>query len=127
MCLLDGVLDWDLEHVRCVSRSHHHVDHPLRARGQLSAVCGIEIAAQSVAVHGALLATGADPPRRTGYLAALRNVSVHVARLDDIAADLIALAYCLGRNDSTFRYEFSLAADARILLSGNATVILEPL
>ena len=36
--------------------SHRAADNPLRAHGRLGAACGIEYAAQAMAVHGALLA-----------------------------------------------------------------------
>ena len=90
MCLLDGVLDWNPDQVRCVSRSHRDKDHPLRTHGRLATICGIEVAAQCMAVHGALLAANSANARRIGYLAALRSVTVYVARLDEIVDDLIA-------------------------------------
>ena len=60
MCLLDYVEAWDRERIRCRASSHRAADNPLRAYGRLGAACGIEYAAQAMAVHGALLA----PPRR---------------------------------------------------------------
>lgn len=59
MCLLDAVVSWDATRIRCRSASHRAPDHPLRAHGRLGIACGIEYAAQAMAVHGALVAASA--------------------------------------------------------------------
>ena len=59
MCLLDAVLSWDATRIRCRSTTHRTPDNPLRAHGRLGAACGIEYAAQAMAVHGALVASSA--------------------------------------------------------------------
>ena len=56
MCLLDAVTEWDGAHIVCQASSHRASDNPLRAEGRLGAACGVEYAAQAMAVHGALLA-----------------------------------------------------------------------
>jgi predicted hotdog family 3-hydroxylacyl-ACP dehydratase len=96
----------------------------LRAHGRLAAACGIEYAAQAMAVHGALLASGAGAPR-PGMLASLRGVTLHVGRLDDIAADLIVEAARFSGDGNNVIYDFSLRANGRILLEGRAAVILD--
>ena len=73
MCLLDAVLAWDSGQIHCRASSHRQPDNPLRAAARLGAACGIEYAAQAMAVHGALLAPAGAPPR-PGYLASVRSV-----------------------------------------------------
>ena len=73
MCLLDGVLDWDQASIRCVSTRHRAEDNPLRRAGHLNAICGIEFAAQAMAVHGRL-AGGVNRKPTAGFLASLRDV-----------------------------------------------------
>jgi len=126
MCLLDGVLGWDAHRVQCVSGAHRSLDNPLRARGRLGAVCGIEFVAQAMAVHGALIAPTRHVARRVGYLAAVRGVEIYVARLDDIEDDLIAIADRQGGDETTVLYSFSLSAGDRRLLAGRATVVINP-
>lgn len=126
MCLLDGVLGWDAAGVRCVSRAHRALDNPLRARGRLGAVCGIEFAAQAMAVHGALIAPALHLEHRVGYLAAVRGVEIYVARLDDIEGDLVITADRQGGDATAVIYAFSLSAGDRRLLTGRATVIINP-
>ncbi|MGK2952967.1 MAG: 3-hydroxylacyl-ACP dehydratase [Thiobacillus sp.] len=124
MCLLDAVTAWDAQHIRCTASSHRHADNPLRAHDRLGAACGIEYAAQAMAAHGALLAA-VDSAPRAGYLASVRGVELHVARLDDIAADLEVEAERLSGDDNTILYGFRVSAAGRELLSGRAAVVLD--
>lgn len=126
MCLLDEVLFWNADRVRCLSRAHRAADNPLRAHGRLGAACGVEFAAQAMALHGALVAPGEPMRTRFGYLASVRGVSIHVARLDDIDDDLVAAAERLGGDESTVLYRFALSAGSRTLISGRATIVLGP-
>jgi predicted hotdog family 3-hydroxylacyl-ACP dehydratase len=124
MCLLDSVAEWDGERIRCTAASHRWPENPLRAGGRLAAVCGIEYAAQAMAVHGALAGdTGTGP--RPGVLASVRGVELFVARLDDIAADLEVEAERLSGDGNNVLYRFTLAAAGRLLLAGRAAVVLD--
>jgi predicted hotdog family 3-hydroxylacyl-ACP dehydratase len=124
MCLLDAVTEWDAQRICCSASSHRRADNPLRAHDRLGAACGIEYAAQAMAAHGALLAA-ADRAPRAGYLASVRGVELRVARLDDIAADLVVEAERLSGDDNLILYGFRVAAGERLLLSGRATVVLD--
>ena len=124
MCLLDGVAGWNAQSIHCTASSHRLADHPLRAHGRLGAACGIEYAAQAMAAHGALLARDAARPR-AGYLASMRSVSLHVARLDDLAADLDVAAERLSGDEQTILYGFAVRAAGRLLLEGRAAVLLD--
>lgn len=127
MCLLEEVLDWDAAQIRCASSTHRASNHPLAAHGRLGAICGLEYAAQAMAVHGALLAclNGAPPdaPPRRGYLAAVRDVRLHVARLDDIATPLIAAAERISGDARTASYQLRVSSAGRPLVEGRATVV----
>jgi predicted hotdog family 3-hydroxylacyl-ACP dehydratase len=124
MCLLDFVEAWDPQRIRCRASSHRAADNPLRAYGRLGAACGIEYAAQAMAVHGALLAPAESTSPRVGYLVSVRGTQLHVPRLDDIAADLLVEATCITRNEDHILYQFSLSAASRLLLDGRAAVVL---
>lgn len=125
MCLLDGVESWDAEQIRCHAASHRAADHPLRAHGRLGAACGIEYAAQAMAVHGALLAPADGAAPRAGYLVSVRGVELHVTRLDDIAEDLTVSASRLSGSGDTILYQFSVRAAERLLLAGRAAVVTD--
>ena len=123
MCLLDHVVDHDAQRVRCIARSHRTSDNPLRSHGRLAAACGIEYAAQAMAVHGALLAGGARP--RPGFLASVRSAVLHVGRLDDIAQDLAVDAVRVTGDSGTVLYDFTLRAGDRLLIEGRAAIVLD--
>lgn len=124
MCLLDNVVHWDSQHIQCRASSHRSADNPLRSRDQLGAACGIEYAAQAMAVHGALLAPADSNRPRAGFLVSVRGTTLHVPRLDDIGADLDIEAVCISSDDGHILYQFSLHAAGRLLLDGRAAVVL---
>ena len=129
MCLLERVSAWDTQQIRCEASSHRDSNNPLRAHGRLGAACGIEYAAQAMAVHGALLAesgAGAASQGPTlGYLASVRGVTLHVDRLDDLSDALSIHAERLSGDNTTILYSFTVHAGRRLLLSGRAAVILD--
>ena len=125
MCLLDHVETWDEQHIRCLASSHRATDNPLCANGQLGAACGIEYAAQAMAVHGALLAPADSRVARAGYLVSVRGTRLHVVRLDDIHADLTIDATCITRSENNILYQFSVSAAGQLLLEGRAAVVLD--
>ena len=130
MCLLDRVTDWDTNQISCEASSHRSDDNPLRAHGRLGAPCGIEYAAQAMAVHGALIAETqanadkASPGPQIGYLASVRNVTLLVERLDDISGSLTIHAERMSGDASTILYNFTVHAGPALLLSGRAAVML---
>lgn len=123
MCLLERVEEWDAQRIRCVAGSHRAPDNPLRAHGRLAAACGIEYAAQAMAVHGALLAPQQARPRM-GFLASVRGVTLHVGRLDDIAGDLTVEAERFSGDGNNVLYDFAVRAEGRMLIEGRAAVIV---
>ena len=124
MCLLDGVVDWDENRIRCVSRSHLDTGNPLRAGGRLPALCGIEYAAQAMAIHGGL-AGGARARPRAGYLASVRDMVCRRERLDDLEGDLVVEAERLMGDEDRVIYEFRLWVGDAEVLSGRAAVVLD--
>ena len=131
MCLLDEVMEWDAQHIRCRSGTHRLSDHPLRSQDRLGIACGIEYAAQAMAVHGALaggaLADAGKGRSEVGFLAGLRDVRLYVLRLDDIESDLICDVLLVAGDQGSALYEFALTSEAepQRLLSGRATVVFD--
>ncbi|MGI4846905.1 MAG: 3-hydroxylacyl-ACP dehydratase [Janthinobacterium lividum] len=124
MCLLDRIEAWDGQQLRCMAGSHRNAGNPLRAFGRLGAACGIEYAAQAMALHGALLAPQQSRPR-AGFLASVRGVQLHVQRLDDIEAELLVVVERFSGDDNHVLYDFSISANDLLLLDGRAAVILD--
>ncbi len=124
MCLLDGVLECDAHHIRCISHSHHHADNPLRTVQGLPVLCGIEYAAQAMAVHGGMTSPPDKKPR-AGYLVGVRDVVCQVARLDEQEQDLIVEAEKLMGDEARVMYQFRVSAGGQELLQGKATAVLD--
>lgn len=129
MCLLDQVIAWNSQHIRCSTGTHRAPDNPLRAHDRLGIACGVEYAAQAMALHGALTAgaSGATTSvaARVGLLASVREMRLNALRLDDIESDLLCeVAYVVG-DGLTALYEFNLRCQAGLLLSGRASVVLD--
>ena len=130
MCLLDRVSSWDLSQINCEASSHRSPSHPLRAYGRLGASCGIEYAAQAMAVHGALIAESQDgtdessPAPTMGYLVSIRGVTLHVDRLDDVIEKLIIHAERLSGDRTSVLYSFTVQGGPLLLLAGRAAVVL---
>ena len=125
MCLLDDVVEWNATHIRCRTDSHHWVVHPLRSRGRLGAACGIEYAAQTMAVHGALTAAAGSAPPAAGLLASLRDVRMFAERLDTLEAELICEATQLAGDGGGAMYSFLISAALSTVISGRATVVFD--
>lgn len=131
MCLLDCVTAWDHSQIFCEASSHRSDSNPLRAYGRLGAACGVEYAAQAMAVHGALIAEASalegepNSGPQAGYLASVRGVQLHVERLDDVAGLLTIRAERMTGDARTILYSFTLHAGLALLLSGRAVVVLD--
>ncbi len=123
MCLLEEVLSWDLQRISCRSTSHRAIDNPLRAHGKLGAACAIEYAAQSVAVHGALLQCPPATGSGFGMLTSARRVELAVARLDDLAHDLVVSALRLHSDAVSALYSFALHDGDRLLAQGRLSLL----
>ncbi|MBU6257716.1 MAG: hydroxymyristoyl-ACP dehydratase [Burkholderiales bacterium] len=126
MCLLASMSAWSAESIVCHAGGQRDIDHPLRSGGVLHAACGVEYAAQAMALHGTLAAIDRGAAPRPGVIASLRGVTLHVARLDDIAGTIEVRAQRLAGDERQAQYAFTLRdAAARPLVEGRATVILD--
>lgn len=125
MCLLDGVLACDAQRISCVSRTHLDQDNPLRTPNGLPALCGIEYAAQAMAVHGGMTGAAGGGKPRAGYLVGLRDVSCFVPRLDTLGSALTVEAERLIGDETSAMYQFRLSAGGAPVLQGRATVVLD--
>lgn len=124
MCLLDELVHCDAEQIVCRTERHRDPDNPLRNALGLPATAGVEVAAQAMALHGALLADGASEPAQ-GYLASVRQLSLRVDWLDQCRDTLEIRAQRLSAGTNSVLYGFSIVHDGEELLSGRAAVILD--
>jgi len=141
MCLLERVLDYNERAIRCETLSHLNPANPLRRNGHLSGICGIEYAAQAMALHRALnrsddvdprvRASGTDTVRasapetnRHGYLVSVRETRCDTRYLDTIDTALDVRAEYVFGDASRMVYTFVVATGETQLVSGRAAVML---
>lgn len=122
MCLLDRVDFWDGQSIICSTMQHLAATNPLRTFNGLSSLHGIEFAAQAMATHGGLTATG-QPRPRVGLLLSARDCVFYRNRLDDIVGSLVIEAAQLGSHDGTRLYRFKLSAQGDAVVDGRAAVL----
>ena len=125
MCLLETVEQWDETGILCTAASHRDATNPLRRHNQLEAICGLEYAAQAMAVHVGLLEQGKDHRLTVGYLGAVKNLMLRAARLDDVTGDLTLQATRLVGEAGRFIYTFRVSAEPQLLLEGRASIFLK--
>jgi predicted hotdog family 3-hydroxylacyl-ACP dehydratase len=126
MCLLDAVEQWDEARIICKTASHRDATNPLRRDDQLEAVCGLEYAAQAMAVHvGLLEEQGRKHTIAVGYLGAVKNLTLRATRLDDVKEDLTVRATRLVGQASSFIYTFRVSAGRQELLDGRASIFVK--
>jgi predicted hotdog family 3-hydroxylacyl-ACP dehydratase len=131
MVLLDEVVHWDDRCLLARTASHLRADNPLRDEQGLHIACGIEYAAQAMALHGGLrvMQCGDGQPGRPrgGLLASVREVRFLAQRLDQDPAVLLVEASLVSGDRQVAMYEFAVRSSARELLTGRATVVLDSL
>ena len=123
MCLLDEVIQWDDRSITCVTNTHRDVANPLRRDERLSAVHAFEYGAQAAAVHGGLRARSVGEIAPPGYLAALRDAYLYIARLDDIQPALQVRALRLFGDSVNCVYECRISAADKLVAKGRITII----
>ena len=121
MCLITRIVSADDRQIVCATSTHRSPDNPLRHAGRLAALHLAEYGAQAMAIHGGLLDPGAR--LRGGLLVGVRDLTLGVARLDDIAADIEIRAQRLIANADGQIYLFSARAGGNEIAKGRVSVM----
>ncbi|MCG8274867.1 phosphotransferase [Stenotrophomonas sp. NLF4-10] len=126
MCLWDEVSAWSATDIALRAFNHRAPDHPLRSGGRLHAIHLCEYGAQAMAVHGGLRARQRGGAVQPGVLVALRDVQLHLARIDDLDGAIEATAQVLAEAETSQQYAFRISHGTRVLAEGRAAVMLQP-
>lgn len=126
MCLWQRVVAADARRIVVEAFDHGAPDHPLRSRDRLHAVHLCEYGAQAMAVHGGLRAASNGGAARPGLLVALRGVTLHRDRIDDLDGALVGEAEVLVESDTGWQYAFVIRHAGEVLAEGRAAVIHPP-
>jgi predicted hotdog family 3-hydroxylacyl-ACP dehydratase len=121
MCLLEKIESWNENEIACTATSHLNPDNPLKLKGRLHIIHGVEYAAQAMAVHGKLL-----NPRISsspGLLASTKNLRFNAHRLDNIKVPLRIHARSLAKTIHGLVYSFTVSDENKVLISGECTIV----
>lgn len=125
MVMLESIDHFDDTRIVCSTTRHRAADNPMRggSGSRLRALCGIEFAAQAMALHGALRRS---PPSalRHGRVAAVRDVVAHCRYLDAVEGPLVVECRLEAAAGNAYAYVFTLNGRGRVLLRGAATVMM---
>jgi len=119
MCLIEQVDVWDIDNIVCRTNSHRDLQNPLRLNGELSSMHLLEYGAQAIAIHGGLLSKTKIP----GFLAAIRNAKLHIARIDTLDCEIIINAKAEMKTENGAVYTFLISAADQTLVEARATVV----
>lgn len=120
MCLLERIVSSDERSIECATWSHRAATNPLRRHDRLASLHLVEYGAQAMAAHGALQSAAQV---RSGRLVSVRDVRLHVPRLDDLVDELRVRATWRAGSTTGQIYEFEATAGTRVLGSGRVAVI----
>ena len=121
MVLVDEIVYADPMRIECVTRAHARPGFPLAVDGRVSSLCGIELAAQAMALH--LAANAPGHRAREGRLASVSDVEVLHERLDDRAGPLRIDAVLEQSSARGSAYRFVVADGDEPLIRGRALVV----
>jgi len=125
MLLLDRLERWDGTRIRCLASDHRTPSHPLRSGSGLLAPAAIEMAAQAMALHGALTAMAAGLAASPGYLASVRGVEFACWRLDTLDPEPLAIeAERQAGDGDRILYAFTVTHGTAPIARGRAAVVL---
>jgi predicted hotdog family 3-hydroxylacyl-ACP dehydratase len=125
MVMPESVEHCDATRITCTTTRHRAPDNPLRRDGRLPALCGIEFAAQAMALHGALRRV---PPvaLQHGRVVSVRDVVVSRRFLDDVRHALVIECRLEAATADVVAYAFTIDGGGETLLRGRATVMMSP-
>jgi predicted hotdog family 3-hydroxylacyl-ACP dehydratase len=121
MCLITRIVSADERQIVCATTTHRSPGNPLRRDGQLASLHIAEYGAQVMAIHGGL--SDPDAKSRGGMLAGIRDLTLAVARLDDIEGEIEIAAQRLIANPDGQIYLFSARAGGREIAKGRVSVM----
>ena len=122
MCLLDEVIACDDDSIVCNTSTHYDPENPLRTVDGLSAVHAIEYAAQAMALHGSLTGHRRQAEAKSGFIASVRDVEMHVKWLHDIFAPMQVTTKRIRSDTNGAAYVFSANGNDQLLVRGQITV-----
>ena len=121
MVLIDRVLTWSEKELVCETRRHLDPLFPLSEGHLVPASAGIELAAQAMAIHVAVVRD--DGPKQ-GLLTHVKNVTIGMPSLNS-TLDPLTIAVNAGRVGTRgCTYSFEIRSGGTVCLDGRVGVVL---
>ena len=121
MVLIDNVVAWSEKKLVCETRRHLDASFPLKEYDVVPASAGIELAAQAMAIHVALVRD--DGPKQ-GLLTHVKNICFGNSSLND-ASDLLTIEVRADRiGIRGCSYSFEIKSGGAACLNGRVGVVL---
>ena len=120
MCLLNRIIAANEQSLTAEAISHLDASNPLIVNGRISAINGVEYAAQAMAIHGSLR----SGKSHAGYIATVRNIELNQEFLPQKQGVLLIQVEQLMNDDNGFSYQFQIHCQDQLILSGRITVFL---
>ena len=124
MCLIESIQEWDDKQIICHSKTHQLKNNPLKIGNSLSIITLIEYGAQTMAIHGSLLAQRNNKIMHSGYLASLRDVKFTYKNINTLGELEITATQKL-MTAGNMIYNFKITSADQFLISGQAIVMAE--
>jgi predicted hotdog family 3-hydroxylacyl-ACP dehydratase len=126
MFLLDEVFEWDEDGIVCTATTHRNPRHPLMRNEVLPAIVAVEYAAQAMALHYGLMVEAEGERPQPGWLVAIKELSLHGERLDEIGSPMLIKARRLLAFGGGLLYEFVIDASGTKFGSGRISAVTVP-
>jgi len=120
MSLLTKVLSWHDKKIICESDTHLSKNNPLRHREKLNSIQGIEYAGQAIALHNSLI----NQEKKQGYLASVKNITIHQDQLDTQQTTLTIIVEQLFAESNGSMYSFVVSAGDSKIIDGKILVMI---
>lgn len=125
MSLLDTVVEYSSERIKCTATSHRDPQNPLRINGRLSIYSGVEYAAQAMAVHNYLSrATGEVRDPKQGVVAVASKLRAHCSAIDCLSSAVEINVAVVDETGDSALYGFMISSSSTRLLEGRLLVML---
>lgn len=122
MSLLDQVISWDNDTIKCRSAAHLRCDNPLLKNGKLATVILVEYGAQAAAVHAGLLKSGMGE-KRAAYLGSVKKLTLGKQWLEAADTELLITANCEMHSPGGAIYEFTAHSNEQLIAKAKLILI----
>jgi predicted hotdog family 3-hydroxylacyl-ACP dehydratase len=126
--MVERVVRWNREEIVAATTRHRAPDNPLRKDGRLAAVHLAEFGAQTMAIHGGLMATADGDTPRPALLVSVRDLVLRRDYIEQLPGELEITARVLVASSTSWQYSFEVhSAGGELTASGRVAAMAHEL